>query len=80
MTRNRDNRDAEVLASLADRVKAERQESRRKRRRIRILLMAVAGLLVLVSIPYLVGQFRPDPEAQRQQELITAALQQVQVG
>ena len=79
-SRVRGGRDAEALAALADRAKAERQESRRRRRRIRILLMAVAGLLVLASIPYLVGQFRPDPEAQRQQELITAALEQVQVG
>ena len=79
-SRVRGGRDAEALAALADRAKAERQESRRRRRRIRILLMAVAGLLVLASIPYLVGQFRPDPEARRQQELITAALEQVQVG
>ena len=80
MTRERHSRDAEILASLSDRLKAERQESRRKRRRVRILLMVVAGLLVLASIPYLIGQFRPDPEARRQQELITAALEQVKVG
>ena len=79
-SRMRGGRDAEALTALADRAKADRQESRRRRRRIRILLMVVAGLLVLASIPYLVGQFRPDPEAQRQQELITAALEQVQVG
>ena len=79
-SRLRGGRDAEALTALADRAKAERQVSRRKRRRTRILLMAVAGLLVLASIPYLVGQFRPDPEARRQQELITAALEQVRVG
>ena len=80
MSYGRDNRDAEILASLTDRLKAERQKSRQKRRRVKILLMVVAGLLVLASVPYLVGQFRPDPEARRQQELLTAALGQVQVG
>ena len=80
MAHNRDTQDAEILASLTDRLKAERKESRRRRRRIRILVLVAAGLLVLASTPYLVGQFRPDPEAQRQQELITAALEQVEVG
>ena len=80
MSHGRDTPDAEVLAALSERLKAERQKSRRRRRRVRILLIVVAGLLVLAAIPYLVTQFRPDPEARRQQELITAALEQVEVG
>ena len=80
MSHPRDERDAEILASLSERLKAERQKSRRRRRRVRILLMIVAGLLVLAAIPYLVSQFRPDPEARRQQALITAGLEQVEVG
>ena len=80
MTHGRDIPDAETLASLTERLKAERRLSRRRRRRVKILLAVAAGLLALAAIPYLVSQFRPDPEARRQQELITAALEQVRVG
>ncbi len=80
MSHGRDTPDAEVLAALSERLKAERQKSRRRRRRVRILLIVVAVLLVLAAVPYLISQFRPDPEAREQQELITAALEQVEVG
>lgn len=80
MSHDRDTREAETLASLSGRMKAERRKSRRRNRRIKILLAVVGGLLVLAAIPYLISQFRPDPEARRQQELITAGLEQVEVG
>lgn len=80
MTRGHDTREAEILASLSERLKAERQKTRRRRRRIKVLLAVVGGLLVLAAIPYLIGQFQPDPEARRQQALITAGLEQVEVG